>query len=56
MFYVYPRHRVVESEPWSVWKKQFRIDGDIEIYDKPIEAYDGWKRLLFYNGKWLGQD
>lgn len=56
VFYVYPRHRVVESEPWGVWRKQFRIDGDIEIYNKPIEPYDGWKRLLFYSGNWLGTD
>ena len=56
VFYVYPRLRVVESEPWGVWKKQFRIDGDIELYEKPIEAHEGWKQLLIYSGNWLGTD
>lgn len=56
VFYVYPRHKVVESVPWSMWRKTFKIEGDIAIYDHPIESSDGWKRLLFYSGNRYGRD
>lgn len=54
--YVYPRHKLTDSEPYGVWRARIQVEGDIEIYDQPIEPYDGWKRLLFYSGKWFSGD
>lgn len=56
VFYIYPRHKLVESEPWGVWGKKFMMEGEIEIYNQPIEPSEGWKRLLYYSGKWFGKD
>lgn len=55
--YVYPRLKVVASDRYGLlWTKQMMIEGDIEIYNRPVESYEGWRRLLFYSGKWFGND
>ena len=56
VFYVYPRHKLAGSEPYGIWRARIQVEGDVEIYDQPMEAYDDWKRLLFYSGKWYGSD
>jgi len=57
VFYVYPRHKLVDSEPYGFTpSKKTMFEGDIEISNQPLESYDGWKRLLFYSGKWFGED
>jgi len=57
VFYVYPRNKLVDSEPWGRWKlERVVVEGDIEISNQPLESYDGWKRLLFYSGNWYGRD
>jgi hypothetical protein len=55
--YVYPRLKVVASDRYGLLlTKQMMIEGDIEIYNRPVESYEGWRRLLFYSGKWFGND
>ena len=54
--YVYPQLALVESEPWGIWRRNFNYDGQITVTNRPLESHEGWKRLLFYNEKWLGDD
>ena len=54
--YVYPQLKLVESEPWGFWRSKLKYDSGITVDSQPLESYEGWKRLLFYNGKWLGGD
>jgi hypothetical protein len=56
ILYVYPQIELVEAEPWGVWRRKFRYEGEITVNSEPLESHDGWKRLLFYNGKWIGED
>jgi hypothetical protein len=56
VFYAHPKLDLVKSEPWGLFRKKSKYEGDIRIGHQPLEDYDGWKRLLFYNGKWLGSD
>jgi len=56
VFYAHPKLDLVKSEPWGLLRKKTRYEGDISIDHQPLEDYDGWKRLLFYNGNWFGVD
>lgn len=53
IFYVYPPIARVVTEP-SWWGPGFKYEGGVR--DEPLESHDSWQRLLFYNGKWLGED
>ena len=57
IFYAHPKLDLVASEPWGVFrthKNQF--EGEIIVNHQPLESYEGWRRLLFYRGKWLDED
>ena len=55
--YVYPKLELVSSEPWGyLGNKKTKYEGEIVIERQPPEGYEGWKRLLFYSGTWLGGD
>jgi hypothetical protein len=54
--YAYPHLKLVRSEPWGVWGKKYKYEGGIVILRTPTREYEGWKRLLFYNGEWFGED
>jgi len=54
--YAHPDLDTVKSEPWGLFRKKIKYEGEINIDREPLEDYDGWKRLLFYNGTWLGDD
>ena len=49
IIYLYPQIELTESEPWELW-------GQITVNSEPIGSHEDWRRLLFYNGKWLGDD
>jgi hypothetical protein len=54
--YVQPHLKLVKSEPWGLWGKRLRYEGEISISHRPVTEYDGWKRLLFYDRTWFGDD
>lgn len=56
VLYAYPELEMVASEPWGFWGWKTKYQGVIAIDNQPSKEYEGWKRLLFYNGKWLGDD
>ena len=56
VFYVHPELRTVKSEPWGLLRRKIKYEEDIRIDRQPLEDYEGWRRLLFYNGKWFGRD
>jgi hypothetical protein len=56
IFYVYPQLERIKTKPWGFWRKKYKYKGEIAIHSEPLESHDGWRRLLFYNGKWLGED
>jgi hypothetical protein len=56
ILYVYPQLKQIQTEPWGLWRIRWQYSGEIAINSEPLESHDGWRRLLFYNGKWLGED
>lgn len=56
IFYAHPKLDLVKSEPWGFLRQKTKYEGEIRIDHQPLEDYDGWKRLLFYNGNWFGGD
>ena len=55
-YYAYPYLKLVESEPWGVWRKRLQYVGGIRLDTQPSGFYEGWRRLLFYHGEWLGEN
>jgi outer membrane protein assembly factor BamE (lipoprotein component of BamABCDE complex) len=56
ILYVYPQLKQIQTEPWGLLRIRWQYSGEIAINSEPLESHDGWRRLLFYNGKWLGED
>ena len=56
IFYAHPKLDLVESEPWGFLRHRSKYEGEIIVSHHPLESYEGWRRLLFYSGKWLGED
>lgn len=56
ILYVYPQVKMVKSEPWGLWRREVKYEGEISVNSEPLESHEDWRRLLFYNGKWLGED
>ncbi len=56
IYYVSPQFEWVESEPGGMGFPKFEYKGEISDDREPLESQKGWRRLLFYNDKWLGDD
>jgi hypothetical protein len=56
IFYVYPDIGTIKSEPWGIARSSWQYSGEITINSEPLETHDSWRRLLFYDGKWLGEE
>jgi hypothetical protein len=56
LLYVYPRLELVETEPWGIWRRRIKYEGEISLDSQPPESGKAWKQLLFYNGKWLDEE
>jgi hypothetical protein len=55
--YIYPQIELVETEePWGLLQKNYMFDGEIFVSNEPLEPHENWRRLLIFNGKWLGED
>jgi hypothetical protein len=54
--YAHPDLNTVNSEPWGLWRQTIKFEGGIRLDREPFEEEKGWRRLLFYNGRWLGED
>jgi hypothetical protein len=55
-FFLYPQFNMVKSERGGLWRLPWKYEGQITVRDAPQEPLDGWQRLLFYKGKWIGGD
>jgi hypothetical protein len=55
-FFVYPQFKMVKGEPAGLWRSPWKYEGGIAVTDAPQEPHEGWQRLLFYNGRWIGDD
>jgi hypothetical protein len=53
-YYAYPHLELVEGQPWGFWRRRFEYAGDIKVDSQPSGSHEGWRRLLFYRGEWLG--
>lgn len=56
IIYTHPKLDLVKSDPWGLFGQTIKYEGEIRIDHKPMDDYEGWKRLLFYNGNWFGAD
>lgn len=56
IFYAYPQLELVKSEPYGLWRWRFKYEGEISINQKPLNNHESWKRLLYYRGKWFGDE
>jgi hypothetical protein len=53
-FYAYPQLELIESEPRGFWGRKFEYAVEIKVDSQLSGSYEGWRRLLFYRGEWLG--
>lgn len=56
IFYAYPQLELVKSEPYGLWRRKFKYEGEITINRQPLNNHESWKRLLYYRGRWFGED
>jgi len=56
IIYANPALETAKSEPWGFLRHKIKFEGEIKVDRQPFEDYDGWRRLLFFNGRWMGQD
>ena len=54
IYYVYPQLELIITRDWRGITSQY--SGEIAVYSEPLESHDGWRRLIFYNGKWFDDD
>ena len=55
-FFVYPALNKKRTESSGLFGAPWEYEGGIDIRDAAQEPHDSWRRLLFYNGRWIGDD
>ena len=52
--FVYPSLNKIRTESKSLFGVPWKYEGGIDVRDAAQESHDNWRRLLFYNGRWIG--
>jgi hypothetical protein len=55
-FFVYPSLNKIRTEPKSLFGVPWKYEGGIDVRDAAQESHNDWRRLLFYNGRWIGDE